>query len=168
MVKNLPAMWETQVQSLGWGDPLEKGMATPLQYSCLEKSHGQRSLMGNSPWGHRESDMIERLSLIHSPECNTGAFWVGIIVDFHFTFVPFRFFFTMNLNYLFDERKIITTATRKLRKQKSSICFFGKKIKFRMKQDLSLCVCVCLMLMTFCDQKYQMSQKYNIAAKKYI
>ena len=49
--------------------------------------------MGNSPWGHRESDMIERLSLIHSPECNTGAFWVGIIVDFHITFVPFRFFF---------------------------------------------------------------------------
>ena len=28
MVKNLPAMWETQVQSLGWGDPLEKGMPT--------------------------------------------------------------------------------------------------------------------------------------------
>ena len=26
MVKNLPAMWETQVQSLGWEDPLEKGM----------------------------------------------------------------------------------------------------------------------------------------------
>ena len=28
MVKNLPAMLETQVQSLGWEDPLEKGMAT--------------------------------------------------------------------------------------------------------------------------------------------
>ena len=28
MIKNLPAMWETQVQSLGWEDPLEKGMAT--------------------------------------------------------------------------------------------------------------------------------------------
>ena len=27
-VKNLPAMQETQVQSLGWDDPLEKGMAT--------------------------------------------------------------------------------------------------------------------------------------------
>ena len=27
-VKNLPAMWETQVQSLGWEDPLEEGMAT--------------------------------------------------------------------------------------------------------------------------------------------
>ena len=28
MVKNLPAMWETWVQSLGWADPLEKGTAT--------------------------------------------------------------------------------------------------------------------------------------------
>ena len=28
MVKNLPAMWETRVQSLGWEDPLEKEMAT--------------------------------------------------------------------------------------------------------------------------------------------
>ena len=28
MTKNLPAMWETRVQSLGWEDPLEKGTAT--------------------------------------------------------------------------------------------------------------------------------------------
>ena len=28
MVKNLPAMWETWVQSLGWEDPLKEGMAT--------------------------------------------------------------------------------------------------------------------------------------------
>ena len=28
LVKNLPAMWETQSRSLGWEDPLEKGMAT--------------------------------------------------------------------------------------------------------------------------------------------
>ena len=28
MVKNLPAIWETQVQPLGWEDPLEKGMTT--------------------------------------------------------------------------------------------------------------------------------------------
>ena len=27
-VNNLPVMWKTQVQSLGWEDPLEKGMAT--------------------------------------------------------------------------------------------------------------------------------------------
>ena len=35
-VRNPPAMQETWVQSLGWADPLEKEMATPLQYSCLE------------------------------------------------------------------------------------------------------------------------------------
>ena len=34
MVKRLPAMWESQVRSLGQEDPLEKEMA-PLQYSCL-------------------------------------------------------------------------------------------------------------------------------------
>ena len=119
MVKNLPVKWENRVQSLGWEDPLEKGMATSiLPYSCLENSmdrgawqsmgsqrvwqdwnnsthtwwlsgkdfscqckrrglspwvrkipcrrkwqptlvfllgkfHGQRSLVGYSPWGHR-------------------------------------------------------------------------------------------------------------------
>ena len=36
MVKNLPAMQETQVQSLGWEDPHGEGNDNPLQYSCLE------------------------------------------------------------------------------------------------------------------------------------
>ena len=35
-VKSLVAEWETQVRSLGPEDPLEKDMANPLQYSCLE------------------------------------------------------------------------------------------------------------------------------------
>ena len=34
----------------------------PLQYSCLENPHGQRSLAGYSLWGHKESDMTEQLS----------------------------------------------------------------------------------------------------------
>ena len=38
MVKNLPAMWETQVRFLGQEDALEKGMTNLLQYSCLENS----------------------------------------------------------------------------------------------------------------------------------
>ena len=36
MINNLPAMWETWVQSLGWEDPLEERMATH-SVSCLEK-----------------------------------------------------------------------------------------------------------------------------------
>ena len=35
------------------------GHGNPLQYSCLENPHGQRSLVGYSPWGHTESDMTE-------------------------------------------------------------------------------------------------------------
>ena len=34
----------------------------PLRYSCLENPHGQRSLVGYSPWGHKESGMTEQLS----------------------------------------------------------------------------------------------------------
>ena len=37
-------------------------MMHPLQYSCLEYPHGQRSLVGYSPWGRKESDTTERLS----------------------------------------------------------------------------------------------------------
>ena len=35
------------------------GEGNPLQYSCLENSHRQRSLVGCSPWGHKESDTTE-------------------------------------------------------------------------------------------------------------
>ena len=38
------------------------GHGNPLQYSCLESPHGQRSLEGYSPWGRKESDTTEQLS----------------------------------------------------------------------------------------------------------
>ena len=38
------------------------GHGNPLQYSCLENPHGQRSLAGYSPWGRKELDITERLS----------------------------------------------------------------------------------------------------------
>ena len=38
------------------------GNDNPLQYSGLENSYGQRSLVGYSPWGGKESDTTERLS----------------------------------------------------------------------------------------------------------
>ena len=54
---NLPAMQETQARPLGQEDPLEKGMAI---YSVFlpEKSHGQRSLVGYSPWGHKSQTRL--------------------------------------------------------------------------------------------------------------
>ena len=57
LLKNPAAMQETWVQSLGWEDPLEKGKAT---HSCIlpGEFHGLYS-----PWGHKESDVTEQLSL---------------------------------------------------------------------------------------------------------
>ena len=107
LVKDLPAMRETWIQSLDWEDALEKGKATystilglPLWLSwqriCLQcrtpefdpwigkmpwrrewlptpvflpgESHGQRTLAGCSPRGHKESDMTDELSTVQQPE----------------------------------------------------------------------------------------------------
>ena len=38
------------------------GHDNPLEYSCLENPHGQRSLVGYNPWGRKESDMTEQRS----------------------------------------------------------------------------------------------------------
>ena len=38
------------------------GHGNPLQYTCLENPHGQRSLAGYSPWGRKELDTTEQLS----------------------------------------------------------------------------------------------------------
>ena len=46
MIKNLPAMWETCVQSLGWENPLEEGMAI---YSSI--------LPGESPWTEKPGEL---------------------------------------------------------------------------------------------------------------
>ena len=46
----------------GLGRSPEEGNGNPLHYSCLEKSHGQRSLMGYSPKDYKELDLTERLS----------------------------------------------------------------------------------------------------------
>ena len=54
LVKNLPAKQETWVRSLGWGDCMERGKAT---HSSI--------LVWRSPWGRKESDKTERLSLSH-------------------------------------------------------------------------------------------------------
>ena len=40
------------------------GNGNPLQYSCLENLHGQRSLADYSPWGCKELDTTEQLSTV--------------------------------------------------------------------------------------------------------
>ena len=44
---------------LGLGRFPGEGKGNPLQYSCLENPHGQRSLVGYSPWDRKQLDMTE-------------------------------------------------------------------------------------------------------------
>ena len=70
MVKRLSTMWETRVQSLGQEVPWRrKWQSTPVLLPG--KSHGQRSLVGYSTWGHKESDTTERLSDLWEPKFTT-------------------------------------------------------------------------------------------------
>ena len=62
MVKNLPANagdMRDLSSTLGLGRSPGGGHGTPLQCSCLENPHGQRSLVGYSPRGRKELDRTE-------------------------------------------------------------------------------------------------------------
>ena len=60
---------ETQIQFLGQEDPLEEEIATHSGILACE-SHGQGSLAGYGPWGHKQSDMTERLDM------STNTSWI--------------------------------------------------------------------------------------------
>ena len=51
------------------------GHGNPLQYSCLENPHGQRNLVGYSPWDHKELDMSEQLIFTFYRSPNRLSFW---------------------------------------------------------------------------------------------
>ena len=58
-VKNLPAMWQTWIGSLGWEDPLEKGMATHSSILAWRIPWTEEPGRIYSSWGHKESNMTE-------------------------------------------------------------------------------------------------------------
>ena len=73
-VECLLTMQETQVQSLGWEDLLQKEIVF-----LPGKSHGWRSLVSYSSWGCKELDMTERLHFLflynHSPNVHIPVSW---------------------------------------------------------------------------------------------
>ena len=102
-VKNLPAMQETQVQSLSGEDPLKKEMAIQPPPAFLpRKSHGQKSLVGYSPWGCKESDTTERLSLYLQTDKNGYDLLMAFLWDtsvsllFYFLYISSPFLISLN------------------------------------------------------------------------
>ena len=79
------AVREAWVQSLGLGRSPGGRHGNPLQYSCLENPHGQRSLVGCSPWDHKESYTTEQLSTQPSLWSNSHTinnYWKNHIFDY--------------------------------------------------------------------------------------
>ena len=65
-MKNLSAVQKIWVQSLSWKDPQEKGMATHssiLAYRISGTKEPGGEPKGHSPWGHKKSDRVEKLTL---------------------------------------------------------------------------------------------------------
>ena len=58
------------------GRSLGGGHGNPPQYSCLENPHGQRSLAGCNPWGHKESDTTEQLNTHHAETNVTASLYI--------------------------------------------------------------------------------------------
>ena len=78
-VKNLPTMWESWVQSLGWEDPLEEGMATHSNILAW------RIPMNRGAWWatvHRVAKSRTRLSDWLTQHSTNGENSVSVIVDF--------------------------------------------------------------------------------------
>ena len=66
IVKNLPTMWESCVQSLGWERKGWRKEWLPSPVFLPGEFHGQRSMVIYSPWGHKELDMIESHTHTHT------------------------------------------------------------------------------------------------------
>ena len=82
MIKNLPAMQEAQVQSLGWDDPLEQEMATHSSYSCLGNPMDRGAWRGTVHGLANELDKTEYLTFsltlhfhFHFPVGNSNTNW---------------------------------------------------------------------------------------------
>ena len=76
LLKDLPAMQETWVQSLGWKDPLEKGKAIHSSkiLNSLERSHCHPARPGQHLTGTR-ADRVSIVSTVSSP---VGYLWAGL------------------------------------------------------------------------------------------
>ena len=73
----------------------------PLQYSCLANPHGQRCLTGNSPQGHKDSDMTEVTQHTHiiALQCCVSFFLYSNVNQLRIYIYPLFFRFPSNLGH---------------------------------------------------------------------
>ena len=79
--KNLPSMQETRVRKIPWRREWQ-----PTPVFLPGESHGQRSMVGYTSWGHRESDMTEQHTHTHTHIRGTWV-WGNSSFNPHFGFI---------------------------------------------------------------------------------
>ena len=109
----------------GLGRSPGKGQGNPLQCSCLENPHGQRSLVGYSPWSHNELDMTEGLSTAQNGVviynlitiANTAIWYIGklrkqVLISHDKQKVFFSFFplYCIFIRWMFAEPIMVITS----------------------------------------------------------
>ena len=92
----------------GLGRSPGKGNGTSLQYSCLKKSHGQRSLAGYSPGGQKESNTTEWLSRHIISSLNTIIFFLPLLLISDLLFL-FSFQMLPSRTYGFFQKAFIAS-----------------------------------------------------------
>ena len=89
MVKNLSALWETLVLSLGWEDPLEEGMATHSSILAWRIPWTEEpGELQSRPWGHKEADMTEELTHTQYSSPLMPSFFIFSNTFLKFCFLP--------------------------------------------------------------------------------
>ena len=117
MVKHLPTMRETQVQSLGWKDPLEKENGNPLQYSCLENP-----MDGGAWWATVHGVTKSQTRLRDFTLFRFLDRIIGTITSFFFYCFCFLICY-----YKVKENK-----------------YFSSDVKYEISGGVCVCVCVCM------------------------
>ena len=104
LLKNPPAMQETLVWSLGWEDPLEEGMAYPLQYSCLEDSRTEESGGLQFTRSQRVGHDWVTILISSEPMYSKYSYWptLRLVLFLFLTNVNNSFLYPYNLEILFQ------------------------------------------------------------------
>ena len=110
-LKNPPAMQETWVQHLGQEDPLENGMATHSSILAW-RIHGQRSLVGYSPWGHKESRHNWWLTHIFSIHL-TITIYLNVLNNVFFKYITSDTYFLRSPNLFLSLSGLVTSGEEK-------------------------------------------------------
>ena len=158
MVKNLPAMREIPVQSLGWPWG-RKWLPTPV--FLPGKSHGQRSLVGYSPWGGKESDTTEWLTLsiiilifinqLFLSETIYNTVFIGFFPDGLHLVLNLFFFFPafpkfLSVSFFRIITRISATVTRKKNLILSDL-LYTLAVLFALFHAMTLTVSMCISIM---------------------